>query len=99
MRIVLFGKSASRICDWRSYASLRDVVLRVIEHGQPGEHFQALHGMEAAFHGEGHYVDALRLRGEVLRAWSGLWKAHHDGVEFGTVSDATSPDEAQPISR
>jgi len=80
MKIVLVGKSATRVCDWRSYALLRDNVQHFIENGEPSERFQALHGIERAIDVGAYHVDAARLRGEVLRAWCALWKVRLDSA-------------------
>lgn len=74
MKIVLVGKTGTRVFDWGSYALLRDNVQHFIEQGEPSERFEALHGIERAVDEGRHYVDASRLRGEVLRAWCALWK-------------------------
>ena len=80
MKIVLEGRAATRVCDWRSYALLRDNVQHFIENGAPSERFAALHGIEAAIDEGAHYVDAARLRGEILRAWCALWRVRLDNA-------------------
>jgi hypothetical protein len=80
MKIVLEGRAATRVCDWRSYALLRDNVQHFLENGAPSERFTALHGIETAIDEGAHYVDAARLRGEILCAWCALWKVRLDNA-------------------
>ncbi|MDF3066583.1 MAG: hypothetical protein K0R38_2184 [Polyangiaceae bacterium] len=73
MKLMIKTREGIRICDWESYALLRDNVQHFLEQGRPQARFQALHGLERAVDGEAQRIDAARLRGEVLRAWSALW--------------------------
>jgi hypothetical protein len=73
MKLVLETRSGSRMCDWESFAFLRDNVQHFLEQGLPQERFCALHALERAVDEGACRVDASRLRGEVLRAWSALW--------------------------
>jgi hypothetical protein len=73
MRLVISTPGGARACDWESYALLRDNVQHYLEQGVPSERFAALHAIELAVDEGVQRVDAARLRGEVLRAWSALW--------------------------
>jgi hypothetical protein len=57
---------------WADYALSRDFVLEHLEQGHPSERFAALHSIGRAAEGRFEFVDAARLRGEILRAWSAL---------------------------
>jgi hypothetical protein len=74
MKLLIRSRSGSRVCDWQSYALLRDNVQHFLEDGQPGDRFPALHDVEHAVEGDPQVIDAARLRGELLRAWCALWK-------------------------
>jgi hypothetical protein len=71
VKLLLVGRG-SRACDWSGYALLRDNVQHFIEGGEPTERFTALHGVERAVDEGQCFVDAARLRGEVLRGWYAL---------------------------
>src|SRR6187401_970087 len=68
MQLTLTGRSGSLPCSWASYALIRDNVQHFIEHGSPSERFSSLHGIEQAVDFGHCFVDAARLRGEVIRA-------------------------------
>lgn len=72
MKLIVKGKEGKRVCDWESYALLRDNVQHFIERGAPNGRFPALHGIEAAVDEGSNISDAARLRGEVLRAVAAL---------------------------
>lgn len=74
MKLMIKTRRGTRICDWESYAFLRDNVQHFLEQGTPQERFQALHALEKAVDEGEQRIDAARLRGEVLRAWSALWR-------------------------
>lgn len=74
MKLVIEGRAKRRICDWESYALLRDNVQHFLERGAPSPRFLALHSIERAIESGEQVVDAARLRGEVLRAWTALWE-------------------------
>jgi hypothetical protein len=74
VKLFITSKTGTRICAWHSYALLRDNVQHYLERGEPDGRFPALHGIECAVDNGQHLIDASRLRGEVLRAWSALWK-------------------------
>ncbi len=73
MRLMLKTRQGTRVCDWESYALLRDNVQHFLEEGTPRNRFVALHSFEKAIDAEPECIEAARLRGEVLRAWSALW--------------------------
>ena len=78
MKLFIKGQAGTRVCDWESYALLRDNVQHYLEQGEPSCRFPALHGLELAVDAGAQTVDASRLRGEVLRAWCALWKVRLD---------------------
>lgn len=78
MKLFIAGRAGTRVCDWKSYALLRDNVQHFLEQGEPSWRFPALHALERAVDHGVLTVDASRLRGEVLRAWCALWKIHVD---------------------
>jgi hypothetical protein len=65
---------------------LRDNVQHFLEEGSPLPRFRALHALERAIDAEPQRVDASRLRGEVLLAWSALWWKN---VEDAAISPRT----------
>jgi hypothetical protein len=68
MELVIVGAGGAHVCDWASYALLRDNVQHFIEAGAPSDRFRALHEIERAVDEGSFRVDAARLRGEVMRA-------------------------------
>lgn len=86
MKLFIAGRAGTRVCDWKSYALLRDNVQHFLEQGEPSWRFPALHALERAVDHGALTVDASRLRGEVLRAWGALWKIH---VEDAAISPRT----------
>lgn len=84
MQLILKTRDGVRTCDWGSYALLRDNVQHFLEQRKPQARFAALHALETAVDSGEQRIDAARLRGEVLRAWSALW-----GRTFGEA--AVSP--------
>jgi hypothetical protein len=74
MLLTFRDRRTSLSCAWESYALLRDNVQHYIERGSPSDRFSALHAIEDAVDGSSTVVDSGTLRGEVLSAWSVLWK-------------------------
>lgn len=72
MRLVFRSGAGSRVCDWESYALLRDNVQHYVERGQPSTEFEQLHAIARAVDTGKCHVDAMRLRTEVLKATSAL---------------------------
>jgi len=72
VKLALKFTGGVRVCDWASYALLRDNVQHFLERGAGQERFSALHAFEKAVDVGDERIDASRLRGEVLRAWSAL---------------------------
>ena len=72
MRLAFRSSGGSRACDWESYALLRDNVQHYVERGRSSAEFQQLHAIARAVDAASCFVDALRLRAEVLRAASAL---------------------------
>jgi hypothetical protein len=77
VKLLLVGRG-SRACDWSGYALLRDNVQHFIEGGEPTDRFTALHAIEQAVDDGQCFVDAARLRGEVLRGWYALSRVSLD---------------------
>lgn len=86
MKLVFTGRSGAGLCDWDSFALLRDNVQHFIEGGIQSGRFSALHGIARAVDGEVCAVDAVRLRLEILQAWSALWPVT---VDCAAVSSRT----------
>lgn len=100
MKLFITGRAGTRICDWESYALLRDNVQHFLEQGEPSWRFPALHGLERAVDEGALTVDASRLRGEVLRAWCTLWKIRVDGAAISLRTRAILTGNAElPSSR
>jgi hypothetical protein len=99
LRLLLVGHG-SRACDWSGYALLRDNVQHFIEGGEPTDRFTALHGIERAVDDGQCFVDAARLRGEVLRAWYALSRVplEQAAVSLRTRAILTASTEA-PTAR
>lgn len=77
MKLIISGRQGMRLCSWESYVLLRDSISIFIEGQQPCERFRTLHSVAQA--GDGPLaVDAVRLRLEVLRAWSALWRVRQE---------------------
>jgi hypothetical protein len=72
VKLLLVGSADSRVCDWSGYALLRDNIQHFIEGGDPTGRFRALHEIERAVDDGYCFVDAARLRGEVLRGFYAL---------------------------
>jgi hypothetical protein len=74
------------MCDWESYALLRDNVQHFLEGGEPSVRFPALHAIERAVDNGQETIDAARLRGEVLLAWCSLWniELEHAAISLRT---------------
>jgi hypothetical protein len=86
MKLVITGRSGAGMCDWDSFALLRDNVQHFVEGGVQSGRFSALHGIARAVDGHSCKVDAVRLRLEVLQASSALWPV---SVEGAAVSSRT----------
>jgi hypothetical protein len=76
MNLLMKATGRSRVCDWASFALLRDNVQHFLECGGVTERFSALHQIERAVDEGVALVEAPRLRGELLRAWCALWGIH-----------------------
>lgn len=68
MRLMITTSKGSRICDWESYALLRDNVQHFLEQGSRQTRFYGLHALEKAVDEGEQRLGAALLRGEVLRA-------------------------------
>lgn len=73
MHLIFKGPCGTSVCDWESYAVLRDNVQHFLENGVTSARFKAIHDVEQAVDDGFKQVDGARLRVEVLRAWSALW--------------------------
>lgn len=98
MKLVIEGRAGRRICDWESFALLRDNVQHYIEGGAPSARFAALHEIEHAVDEGERVVDASRLRGEVLRAWTALWKVPLEEAAISLRTRATMTGSAESPS-
>ncbi len=96
MKLVIEGRAGTRICDWESFALLRDNVQHYIEGGAPSARFAAMHEIERAVDEGEHLVDASRLRGEVLRAWTALWKVRLEEAAISLRTRAIMTGSAEP---
>ncbi len=83
------------MCDWESFALLRDNVQHFVEGGVQSGRFSALHGIARAVDGDAYAVDAVRLRLEVLQAWSALWPVRVDGAAVSSRTRAIR--EGRPV--
>lgn len=72
MRLVFRSGAGSRVCDWGSYALLRDNVQHYVERGRPSAEFEQLHSIARAVDSGRCVVDAMRLRTEIFKAASAL---------------------------
>jgi hypothetical protein len=72
MQLVFRTARAAVRVRWADYVLSRDFIQEHLERGHPSERFAALHTIGRADVGRIEIVDAARLRGEVLRAWSAL---------------------------
>ena len=99
MKLLIKGQAGTRVCDWESYALLRDNVQHYLENGEASWRFPALHGIERAVDTGAQVVDASRLRGEVLRAWCALWKVRLDeaAISLRTRAILTSNPELPDV--
>lgn len=104
MKLVITGRAGAGLCDWDSFALLRDNVQHFVEGGVQSGRFSALHGIARAVDGHPCLVDAVRLRLEVLQAWSALWpvsvagaavssrtRAVREGTSIPAGASVTSP--------
>lgn len=96
MKLVIKGRAGRRVCDWQSFALLRDNVQHFLENGEPTSRFQALHGIELAVDEGSYVVDAARLRGEVLRAWVALWKVRLESAAISLRTRAILTGNSEP---
>lgn len=80
MKLIFTGRAGAGLCDWESFALLRDNVQHFVEGGVQSGRFSALHGIARAVDGDSCTIDAVRLRLEVLQAWSALWPVSVDGA-------------------
>lgn len=72
--MILSGVMPARLCSWESYQLLSDTVVHFLENDQPSGRFRALHDVASVTQDATLRVDAVRLRVEAFRAWTGLWK-------------------------
>lgn len=86
MKLVFTCRSGAALCDWESFALLRDNVQHFIEGGSQSGRFAALHEIARAVDGHACSVDAVKLRLEVLQAWSALLPV---SVDNAAVSSRT----------
>lgn len=98
MKLVLESRDGVRVCDWESYALLRDNVQHFLEAGSPLPRFRALHAFERAVDADPQRVDASRLRGEVLRAWSALWWKNFEDAAISPRTRAVLTNNPEPPS-
>jgi hypothetical protein len=88
LKLVFTGPAGAGLCDWESFALLRDNVQHFVEGGVQSGRFSALHGIAQAVDGDAYAVDAVRLRLEVLQAWSALWPVRVDGAAVSSRTRA-----------
>mgnify|MGYP001546915097 CR=1 FL=1 len=86
MQLVFTGRVGAGMCDWESFALLRDNVQHFIEGGVQSGRFSALYGIARAVDGASCVIDAVKLRQEVLQAWRALWPVK---VDDAAVSSRT----------
>lgn len=98
MKLVFIGRAGAGLCDWESFALLRDNVQHFVEGGVESGRFSALHGIARAVDGDAYLVDAVRLRLEVLRAWSALWPVKVDDAAVSSRTRAIRQHQAAPAS-
>lgn len=96
MKLVFTGRSGAGLCDWESFALLRDNVQHFVEGGVQSGRFSALHGIARAVDGHSCVVDAVRLRLEVLQAWRALWPVSVDGAAVSSRTRAIREGTALP---
>ena len=100
MKLFITSKTTTRVCTWHSFALLRDNVQYYLEGGGPDGRFPALHGIERAVDDGRYYVDASRLRGEILRAWCALWETKLVAAAISLRTRALLTGSAEvPLSR
>jgi hypothetical protein len=88
LKLVFTGPAGAGLCDWESFALLRDNVQHFVEGGVQSGRFSALHGIARAVDGDAYEVDAVRLRLEVLQAWRALWTVRVDGAAISSRTRA-----------
>lgn len=95
LKLVFTGRAGAGLCDWESFALLRDNVQHFVEGGVQSGRFSALHGIARAVDGDPYAVDAVRLRLEVLQAWRALWPVRVDGAAVSSRTRAIR--EGRPV--
>ncbi len=98
MKLVFTGRTGASLCDWESFALLRDNVQHFVEGGVRSGRFSALHGIATAVDGESCAVDAVRLRVEVLQASRALWLIPVQSAAVSTRTRAVRQGRAVPRS-
>lgn len=98
MKLVITGRAGAGLCDWDSFALLRDNVQHFVEGGVLSGRFSALHGIARAVDGHSCKVDAVRLRLEVLQAWSALWPVRVDGAAVSSRTRAVREGATLPVA-
>ena len=96
MKLVFTGRAGAGLCDWESFALLRDNVQHFVEGGMQSGRFSALHGIAKAVDGDACVIDAVRLRLEVLQAWNALWPVRVDGAAVSSRTRAVREGRALP---
>jgi hypothetical protein len=96
LKLVFTGRAGAGLCDWESFALLRDNVQHFIEGGVQSGRFSALHGIARAVDGDAYAVDAVRLRLEVLQAWRALWPVRVDGAAVSSRTRAIREGRSVP---
>jgi hypothetical protein len=96
MKLVFTSRSGAALCDWESFALLRDNVQHFIEGGSPSGRFSALHEIARAVDGQVCAIDAVKLRLEVLQAWSALLSVSVDNAAVSSRTRAIREGERAP---
>jgi hypothetical protein len=96
MKLVFTGRAGAGLCDWESFALLRDNVQHFVEGGAQSGRFSAMHGIARAVDGDAYVVDAVRLRLEVLQAWSALWPVSVDDAAISSRTRSVRKGKAVP---
>ena len=95
LKLVFTGPAGAGLCDWESFALLRDNVQHFVEGGVQSGRFSALYGIARAVDGHAYAVDAVRLRLEVLQAWRALWPVSVEGAAVSSRTRAIR--EGRPV--
>jgi hypothetical protein len=98
IKLIFTGRAGAGLCDWESFALLRDNVQHFVEGGVQSGRFAALHSIARAVDGAPCEVDAVRLRLEVLQAWGALWPVTVDGAAVSSRTRAIRRGRPIPAS-